>query len=51
VVTGLEKLPEAERIALYESVCADLQMLETLTEKLARLSALLAARDSTRPSP
>jgi hypothetical protein len=52
-VTGLEwrpeELPEAERIALYERVCADLQHLEALTEQLAQLAALLEAHGPTRP--
>jgi hypothetical protein len=45
---GLGRLPAAERIALYASVCADLQLLEALTEQLAQLSDLLEARDPPR---
>src|SRR6185312_7330464 len=52
-VTGLEwkteELPEAERVALYETVSEDLQMLEILTQKLAELAEQLAARSPTRP--
>ena len=52
-VTGLaweiDALPEAERVALYASVCADLQTLEALTEPLAQLSARLEAHDPPRP--
>jgi len=48
-MTGLEGetegFPEAERVALYESVCADLRMLEALTAKLERLSDQLDPRD------
>ena len=37
------RLSEAERVALYERVCADLQMLEALTDKLEQLPAMLEA--------
>jgi hypothetical protein len=41
-VMGLEweaaGLPETTRVALYGSICADLQMLEDLTEKLKQMS-------------
>jgi hypothetical protein len=52
-VTGLGwelgRLPAAERIALYESVCVDLQMLEALTEQLEQLADKLEARGPTIP--
>jgi hypothetical protein len=52
-VTGLEweteALSEAERVALYERVSADLQLLGTLTEQLEQLAALLEAHDPTEP--
>jgi hypothetical protein len=52
-VMGLEwaatRRSEAERAALYASVCADLQLLGALTESLAQLSDLLKARGPTIP--
>jgi hypothetical protein len=52
-VTGLgwgsEELPEVERVALYESVREDLQILEALTEKLQQVSDMLEARGPTQP--
>jgi hypothetical protein len=54
-VTGLERetetLSEAERVALYESVCADLQRLEVLAEQLAQVAVLLDAHDPPRHPP
>jgi hypothetical protein len=46
---GLEGLPEAERVALYASVCEDLQRLGGLTEPLEQLSDMLEARGPTSP--
>jgi hypothetical protein len=44
-----EGLSADERDALYERVCADLQTLDALTEKLVQLSTLLEARGPTMP--
>ena len=46
---GAEELPEVERVALYETVYEDLQVLGTLTEQLEQLADLLEALDPTKP--
>jgi hypothetical protein len=46
---GLGDLPEAERVALRESVCADLLQLGALADKLTELLAWLETSDLTRP--
>jgi hypothetical protein len=46
----LGQLPEAERVALYESVGADLQLLDALTEKLVQLSDLLETSAPQTPT-